>query len=76
MEYICSRPGKIVGSLVLFPIVTLTKCCKETELADSCELHSTDYDYDNMYADCNATCCPQCGQVIQECTNENTQTLN
>jgi len=58
-------------NLIQFPVITLTECCNASEIGDSCELHSTDYDYNNMYADCNATCCEECGEVIQECTNEN-----
>ena len=52
-----------------FPTITLSKCCNAHELADSCKNHNTQYDYDNMYKDCNATCCEQCGKIMQKCSN-------
>jgi hypothetical protein len=45
----------------------LTKCCNDIELADSCNKHSTENDYNNMYKNCDATCCSQCGKTLQKC---------
>ena len=58
-----------MGIVIEFPTITLSKCCNAHELADSCENHSTQYDYDNMYKDCDATCCEQCGKIMQKCSN-------